>query len=114
MEKPKIDEQTLPRRGVARERLSAYRFRLPHHLVYPGGRLTGPSGLCHPEGVPTSSRVFVDKSVIEVYANGTQCLALRVYPGRDDSVGVSVRAQGGDAVLRRLDAWQVKSIWAQG
>ena len=76
------------RAAESRERLSAYRFRPPHHLVYPGGRLNGPSGLCHPEGVPLNSRVFVDKSVIEVYANGTQCLALRVYPGRDDSVGV--------------------------
>ena len=65
-----------------------------------------------PEGAPLSLRVFVDKSVVEVYANGTQCVALRVYPGREDSVGVSVRAQGGDAVLRHLDAWQMKSIWA--
>jgi sucrose-6-phosphate hydrolase SacC (GH32 family) len=102
------------RDSAARERLSAYRFRPPHHFVYPGGRLNGPSGLCHLEGVPLSSRVFVDKSVIEVYANGTRCLALRVYPGRDDSVCVSV------SVLRAA-TWscvtltrQLKSIWAQG
>jgi beta-fructofuranosidase len=64
-----------------------------------------------PEGAPLSLRVFLDKSVIDVYGNGTQCLALRVYPAREDSVGVSVRAQGSDAVLRHLDAWQMKSIW---
>ena len=56
-------------------------------------------------------RVFIDRSVIEVYANGRLYLAMRVYPGRKDSVGVSLRAQGQDAVLKRLDAWQMLSIW---
>ena len=56
-------------------------------------------------------RVFIDRSVVEVFANGRQYLAMRVYPGRQDSVGVSLRAQGQDAVLNSLDAWQLQSIW---
>jgi beta-fructofuranosidase len=56
-------------------------------------------------------RVFVDRSVVEVFVNGRQCLAVRVYPGRTDSVGVSLRAQGRDAALLSLDAWQMKSIY---
>ena len=56
-------------------------------------------------------RVFVDKSVVEVFVNGKQCVAVRVYPGREDSVGVSLRAQGQDAMLNSLDAWQMKSIY---
>ncbi|MCX6996434.1 MAG: GH32 C-terminal domain-containing protein [Kiritimatiellaeota bacterium] len=56
-------------------------------------------------------RVFIDRSVVEVFAHGRQYLAMRVYPGRQDSVGVSVRAQGQDAVLKKLDAWQMQSIW---
>ncbi len=66
-----------------------------------------------PDGEPLKLRIFIDKSVVEVFANGRQCLALRVYPERKDSVGVSIRAQGSDAVLRRLDAWQMKSIYAE-
>ena len=62
---------------------------------------------------PLHLRVFIDKSVVEVFANGRQCVVLRVYPEREDSVGVSIRAQGGDAVLRSLDAWQMRSIWEQ-
>ncbi len=58
-------------------------------------------------------RIFLDRSVVEVFANGTQCLALRVYPERRDSVGVAIRAQGGDAVLHSLDAWQMNSIYKQ-
>jgi beta-fructofuranosidase len=56
-------------------------------------------------------RVFIDKSVVEVFANGRQCLAVRVYPGREDSLGVSLRAQGADAALRSLDLWQMRSIY---
>jgi beta-fructofuranosidase len=56
-------------------------------------------------------RVFIDKSVVEVFANDRQCLAVRVYPGREDSVGVSLRAQGADGALRSLDAWQMRTIY---
>ena len=56
-------------------------------------------------------RVFIDKSVVEVFANRIQCVTLRVYPERKDSIGVSLRAQGSDAVLRSFDAWHMKSIW---
>ena len=62
-------------------------------------------------GEPLKLRVFVDHSVVEVFVNGRQYLAMRVYPGRKDSVGVSVRAQGQEAVLKKLDAWQMKPIW---
>jgi beta-fructofuranosidase len=62
-------------------------------------------------GQPLNLRVFIDKSVVEVFAGGTQCLALRVYPGREDSLGVSLRAQGQDAQLQSLDAWQMKNIY---
>lgn len=63
------------------------------------------------DGNPLTLRVFIDRSVVEVFANEKQYLAMRVYPGRDDSVGVSLRAQGQDAVLKRLNAWQMKAIW---
>ena len=57
-------------------------------------------------------RVFVDKSVVEVFVNDRQALALRVYPGREDSMGVSLRAQGADAALRYLEVWQMRTIYA--
>ena len=63
------------------------------------------------EGELLELRVFVDRSVVEVFANGRQCLAVRVYPERADSTGVSLRAQGSAALLRSLDAWQMNSIW---
>jgi beta-fructofuranosidase len=56
-------------------------------------------------------RVFIDRSVVEVFVEDKEYLAMRVYPSRRDSVGVSLRAQGQAAVLKKLDAWQMKSIW---
>ena len=56
-------------------------------------------------------RIFIDKSVVEVFANGKQVVGLRVYPSRDDSVGFSIRSQGQDSELKSLEAWQMKSIY---
>ena len=61
---------------------------------------------------PLQLRVFIDHSVVEVFANGKQCVAARVYPGRRDSTGVSLRAQGSPAELRSLDAWKMRNIYA--
>ena len=60
---------------------------------------------------PLKLRAFVDKSVIEVFVNGRQCVAMRVYPGREDSLGISLRSQGADANLHSLDAWQMTNIY---
>ena len=57
-------------------------------------------------------RVFIDKSIVEVFVNDRQCLAVRVYPGREDSVGVALRAVGRDVRLVVLDAWEMKSIYS--
>lgn len=56
-------------------------------------------------------RIFIDKSVVEVFANGKQCVAARVYPDRDDSIGFSIRSQGQSSELISLEAWQMNSIW---
>jgi len=58
-------------------------------------------------------RIFIDKSVLEVFVNGRQCAAVRVYPGRPDSLGVSLLAQGQPAELLAFDAWQMKSIYGR-
>ena len=56
-------------------------------------------------------RIFVDRSIIEVYANGRMCLTSRVYPTRTDSDRVGWFATGAAAKLQALDMWQLESIW---
>ncbi|ELZ76311.1 sucrose-6-phosphate hydrolase [Haloferax gibbonsii ATCC 33959] len=55
-------------------------------------------------------QVFLDRSVIEIFANGTQCLTSRVYPTRDDSVGVDLFADDGH-VRASLEIWEMASVW---
>lgn len=63
------------------------------------------------EGEPLELRVFLDKSVVEVFVNGRQALAARVYPGLNDSDGISILSKGQDAELLGLTAWQMKDIY---
>ena len=58
-------------------------------------------------------RIFVDRSIVEVFANDKQCLTLRAYPSRADSAGVSLFARGGAAQLRSLKVWQMRSVWSE-
>jgi len=58
-------------------------------------------------GEPLRLRLFLDRSVLEVFANGRQCLTQRIYPSRPDSQGVALFARGKTATVRRLDAWDM-------
>jgi beta-fructofuranosidase len=77
-------------------------------------RLPDTAQLFLDENEPFKLRIFIDRSLVEVFVNGRQYLACRVYPGLADSTGVSLRAQGGEALLKSLDVWQMKGIYERG
>jgi len=52
-------------------------------------------------------RVFVDKSVVEVFANGRQAIMRRIYPSRPDSTRVKLFSNGAPASISTLQAWQM-------
>jgi sucrose-6-phosphate hydrolase SacC (GH32 family) len=53
-------------------------------------------------------RIFVDKSVVEVFVNGGRQAAMRrIYPSRKDSVGVSLFSIGGPASATTIEAWEM-------
>ena len=52
-------------------------------------------------------RVFVDRSVVEVFANGRQAVARRIYPARPDSIGVRLFSTGAPAHVHTFEAWQI-------
>jgi beta-fructofuranosidase len=60
---------------------------------------------------PLSLRAFVDGSVVELFANERHCLTTRIFPEREESVGISVYARDGRAVLEELDVWTLGSAW---
>ena len=58
-------------------------------------------------------RVYVDGSVVEIFAADGTCLTSRVYPTRPDSHSVSLWARNGRARARRVDAWEMGTIWTE-
>lgn len=51
-------------------------------------------------------RVFIDKSMIEVFANHRQAIVRNVYPARPDSLGVALFAEGREA-RASVKAWDI-------
>jgi beta-fructofuranosidase len=57
---------------------------------------------------PLRLHIFLDRSVLEVFANQRISITSRIYPTRADSVGVALLAERGEARLNALDAWQIR------
>ena len=58
-------------------------------------------------GEPLHLRVFIDNSVIEVFANDRQAITRRVYPEGDASDGVALFARGGSATCSAIRTWDM-------
>jgi beta-fructofuranosidase len=55
-------------------------------------------------------RIFLDGSVIEIFANERFCLTARVYPVGRRSLGVGLYASGGAAKMVSFEAWEMRPI----
>ena len=77
------------------------------YYLDPGGESVeaGPFELKPAE--PLKLRVFVDKSVVEIFANDRQAVMRRIYPERKDSLGVVLFSQGGATKVKTLNAWDM-------
>ncbi len=54
-------------------------------------------------------RIFIDRSVLEVFANETVC-ATKIISPLDAHATLEIRAQGG-AATAKVQAWPMKTIW---
>jgi len=52
-------------------------------------------------------RIFLDRSVLEVFANGRQCITQRIYPTRADSLGVALYSHGDAVSVPTVEAWDL-------
>jgi len=52
-------------------------------------------------------RIFLDRSILEVFANARQCITQRIYPAQSDSLGVVLFSKGGFVEVESLQAWQM-------
>ena len=77
------------------------------------GEINEPQSCCfhYRDGEPLELRIFVDRSIVEVFVNGTSACLTRVYPENPDSVGVSIEARGRPARCTRLQAWSMERVF---
>jgi len=59
-----------------------------------------------PYDEPLNLRVFVDGSLVEIFANERHCLTSRVYPTSENATRVCITAVGGEARVSELDIWE--------
>ena len=52
-------------------------------------------------------QIFIDKSIIEVFANGRQCITQRVYPILSESKGIEVIAEKGSMMIESIKSWDI-------
>lgn len=62
------------------------------------------------QGERVKLRVFLDRSVLELFAGDRRYMAQRIFPSRPDSLDVRLFSRGGPTRVRRLRAWQMKAI----
>ncbi|WP_235549619.1 GH32 C-terminal domain-containing protein [Paenibacillus sp. Soil766] len=71
-------------------------------------RTTGiQEGLLELQGEPLDLQVYVDRSLIEVYANGQKCLTTRAYPSRLDALGLQLQGER-DIPILSMQMWEIK------
>ena len=62
------------------------------------------------DGDNTKLHIYIDRSMIEVYANGLKSLTTRAYPTRDDADGLKIWSDG-DITVKFMEVWQLGSIY---
>jgi beta-fructofuranosidase len=62
------------------------------------------------EGRVEKLSIFLDCSVLEIFANGRSCLTGRIYPSRADSLGIALFAKGSVVRAKSVDIFEMNSI----
>jgi beta-fructofuranosidase len=75
-----------------------------NHLIFSGPLAADQNGLVR-------FHAFLDRSVLEVFLADRACITQRLYPTREDSLGVHCAVKKGAVMIHRLAAWKMASIW---
>ncbi len=62
------------------------------------------------ENEPLDLTIYLDNSVLEIYANDRVSITSRIYPTRDDAQTLSLYCNGGSARIGAT-VWRMSSIW---
>ncbi|MCD2347568.1 glycoside hydrolase family 32 protein [Clostridium guangxiense] len=64
------------------------------------------------KGEVLNLRIFIDHSIIEVFADSKVCISTRIYPTLESSENISIELNKGNKLnVKKLSVWKMKSIW---
>ena len=69
-------------------------------------QVTAPAGTVHGESGSVTLRIFVDRTILEVYCGGA-ALTDRLYPDAS-ATGVDLYAEGGVAHVKTVSVWPLR------
>jgi beta-fructofuranosidase len=55
--------------------------------------------------------IFIDKALIQAYANDQKTITSWVYPSLEESKGLQIWTEGGEAKVKSMQVWEMKSIY---
>lgn len=55
-------------------------------------------------------QIYLDRSMVEAYANELKSLTTRVYPSRTDALGVKIWGDG-NLMIKSMEVWEMKSAF---
>jgi beta-fructofuranosidase len=105
---PDGSEQTLVYYDRGAKRLAVDKSKSSLNPAADRKMQSGPFDLA--KGEPLRLHIFLDGSVLEIFANERACLTARVYPEGPRSTGLGLFSSGGKAKLASLEAWEMRPI----
>jgi beta-fructofuranosidase len=100
-------EETVVRYDPAARRLTVERARSSLFPDVESEEHSAPLAL--EPGEPLRLRVFLDRSILEVFAGDQVAITTRIYPSRPDSLGVALLADGGAEAV--VEGWRLRGVW---
>jgi beta-fructofuranosidase len=113
---PTTCEQTDIYIDVANEEISVDRSKSSLYYQFNNATDTGKFRLWHVGSTlqTLDLHIFVDNSIIEIYANGVFCLTTRIYPVGEDADGIEYLVKGGSAEYGEVTIWDgLDRAWPQ-
>ncbi|WP_339257037.1 GH32 C-terminal domain-containing protein [Paenibacillus sp. FSL P2-0136] len=79
--------------------------------LHPGEKCSGiQGGKLELLGENLKLHIYLDRSMVEAYANGLKSLTTRVYPSRKDALGLEIWGDG-EPLVKSMEIWDMQSIW---
>ncbi|WP_442956188.1 GH32 C-terminal domain-containing protein [Paenibacillus sp. USHLN196] len=79
--------------------------------LHPGEKCNGvQGGQLELLGENLKLHIYLDRSMVEAYANGLKSLTTRVYPSRKDALGLEIWGDG-EPLVKSMEIWDMQSIW---